>query len=331
MYMRTSLRIAVLSLGLGLLAGSASAATHTMDIVTFQVPAGWKVEETPGHFQMTYTEEGSFCLIGIYKSTDARPEMPTNFASEWKHIVEATFDKPIPPVTPKKVKVGNVDALWAAANVKKGDKDFWAQLFVLDAGAKTTSIMMLTYSEESFDAYRRAVEPMLAKMEVKKVERVGAAPAAAAPEPPPKPKLEVPAVPKKLTLAEIAGDWKEDDSVLTDYDKAKIRTIADYQALPSRAQLKIDAKGNATLTTVAKEGAQPVVSNGKATLTPDKVLTFKAKGGTPQIWAVRGLFTDPSLVVLKMNGPWMGDIPMDVKADPKKGPSLDHYWVKAPQ
>src|SRR5262249_49761649 len=156
------------SLGFGLLAGPASAATHTMDIVTFQAPAGWKIEETPGHFQMSYTEEGSFCLIGIYKSVDARPDMATNFASEWKHIVEATFDKPAPTGTEKKIKVGNTDGLWGAANVKKGDKEFWAQLFVLDAGAKITSIMMLTYNEESFDAYRRSIEPMLAKMEVKR-------------------------------------------------------------------------------------------------------------------------------------------------------------------
>jgi hypothetical protein len=331
--MRTSLRIAALSLGcLGLLAGTASAATHTMDIVTFQAPAGWKIEETPGHFQMTYTEEGSFCLIGIYKSTDARPDMPTNFASEWKHIVEATFDKPIPPVTPKKVKVGNVDALWGAANVKKGDKDFWAQLYVLDAGAKVTSIMMLTYNEESFDAYRRSIEPMLAKMEVKKTERpTGPGTAPAAPEPPPVKKLEVPPPPKKLTLPEIAGEWKEEDSILTEYDKAKIRTVADYQAVQSKAKFTIDAKGNVTFETITKEGAPPQVMKAKATLGADKVLTFKAKGAQPQIFVVRGLLADPSLNVLKLNGPWPGDIPMDIKTDPTKGPTLDHYWVRAPQ
>jgi hypothetical protein len=327
--MRMSLRIAAISLGLGLaVATPAYAVTKTLDIVTYQAPAGWKIEEGPGHVQLSYTEEGSFCLIGIYKSTDARAEMPTNFASEWKHIVSATFDPPLPAVTPKKVKVGNVEALWAAANVKKGEKDFWAQLFVLDAGAKVTSIMILTYNEESFDAYRRAVEPMLAHMEIKKVERTGAPPEA--PPPPPVPKLQVPPPPKKLTLADIAGEWKEDDSVLTDYDKAKIRTIADYEAVPSRAKFTVTAKGAVTLETVAKEGAPPQTATGKATLTPDKVLTLKTKGLTPQIYVVRGLLIDPSLVVLKLNGPWMGDVPMDVKADPTKGPSLDHYWVKAP-
>src|SRR5262249_51453999 len=152
-----------------------------------------------------------------------------------------TFDKPVPPVTPKPAKVGNADALWGAANVKKGDKGFWAQLYVVDAGAKVTSILILTYNEESFDAYRRSVEPMLAEMEVKKVERV--APPPAPPPPPPVAKLQVPPTPKKLTLAEIAGTWKEDDSVLTEYDKAKIRTTPEYDAVPSRAKIKVDAKG----------------------------------------------------------------------------------------
>jgi hypothetical protein len=188
--------------------------------------------------------------------------------------------------------------------------------------------MILTYNQDSFDAYRRSIDPMLAKMEIKKVAKVGAPPAA--PPPPPVVKLQVPPAPKKMALAQIAGTWKEDDTVLTDYEKAKIRTQADYDAIAAPAKFTVGAKGVVTLETIAKEGAAPQVSSGKADLSKDGVLTLKTKGVTPQIYVVRGLYIDPSLVVLKMNGPWFGDVPMDVKSDPNKGPSLDHYWVRSP-
>jgi hypothetical protein len=327
--MRTTIGTAAILLAV---AASASAAPpKTLDIVTFTPPAGWKLEESPGHVQLTYTESTSFCLIGIYKSTDAKPpDLAANFASEWKHIVAQTLE-PVPQPTPKPVKVGGTDALWGGAPSKKGDRDFYAQLFVIDAGAKVTSILILTYTADDFDAYRRAVEPMLAGMKITRTERQGAPPPPAAP--PPVPKLQVPPPPKKLTLADIAGEWKMDDSVVTEYAKARTRTAADFDALPARGKLIIGAKGDTTVETAAKEGAAPKTSTAKATLSADKVLTLKSKGKgvAAQFYVVRGLLGEPTLTVMKMNGPWMGDVPMDVKADPTKGPTLDHLWVRAPK
>ncbi len=253
--------------------------------------------------------------------------MPENFASEWKHIVAQTFE-PVPAPTPKPVKVGGMNALWGGANTKKADKEFYTQLFVVDAGAKVTSIMILTYNKDDFDAYRRAVEPMLASMKITRTERQGAPP-----PPPPVPKLQIPPAPKKLTLADIVGEWKMDDTVVTEYDKARTRTAADFEALPSKERLIIGAKGDTTIETAGKKEGEPAQkSTAKATLSADRVLTLKTKGKgvAAQIYVVRGLLAEPTLNVLKMNGPWMGDVPMDVKADPTKGPTLDHYWVRAP-
>jgi hypothetical protein len=69
-------------------------AQETFDVVTFSPPAGWSRELHKGSvlaFTQTNAGDGTFARIAVYLSTKGAGDPASDFAAEWKELVDAQF------------------------------------------------------------------------------------------------------------------------------------------------------------------------------------------------------------------------------------------------
>jgi hypothetical protein len=147
--------------------------------------------------------------------------------------------------------------------------------------------------------------------------------------------LVVPPLGRKITLADFAGEWRQDDSAITSYVSSSTGAYAGFSSVATTENWTMDAKGNVFSnfvgTTGGNGGAHQIVEKktGTATLAPNMVLTLVWKTGTEKHYLVRGWVEFPEMTVMVLNGPWYKDgVPSDVLGDPKIGTNLNNKWVR---
>lgn len=204
--MRT--RIAVISLLLSTV--PAVAAPGRFDIVSYNVPDGWKAAAQSDHIQLSYREgTPRYLIVGIYRSQPASGNLEADFAREWREIVDSQLQTAGPPA-PGQTQVG--DGIPAMAGVAPAT---WAQgslvvsLFLLDGGARVSSIVVLAADADAFKANQDRLVGFLGGV---RIPRGRNAPAAGAPAPPPPPSGG-----KTITVADLAGDWRSSATSGTAY------------------------------------------------------------------------------------------------------------------
>ena len=149
-------------------------------------------------------------------------------------------------------------------------------------------------------------------------------------------RLVVPPLDHKVALAELAGEWRQDDSVTTRYVSASTGAYAGFDSIATTEHWTLDGKGgvfSSFLATVAGNGGARQIKEkkgGTVTLAPSNVITLHWKGAAEQHYLLRGWVELPTMTVMTLNGPWyQGGVPADVLADPHKGFNLDQHWVRA--
>ena len=67
---------------------------ETFDIISYNIPKGWKkeVKEAVASFSYTNKKDSSWCSIGIYKSIDSKGSIELDFESEWDQLVTKTYN-----------------------------------------------------------------------------------------------------------------------------------------------------------------------------------------------------------------------------------------------
>jgi hypothetical protein len=149
-------------------------------------------------------------------------------------------------------------------------------------------------------------------------------------------RLEVPAPTRRLTVADFAGEWGNDDSVVTTYVSTSTGAYAGYQSIATSEKWRIDAKGGMKThfhgVTAGNGGAHATTEDADATLSvsADGAFEIKRKGQPVTTkYLIRGWLENPDVTIVKLNGPYYADgIPDDVRQDPHKGYNLDSYWVR---
>jgi hypothetical protein len=149
-------------------------------------------------------------------------------------------------------------------------------------------------------------------------------------------KLVVGAPSRPLTVADLAGDWTQDDSAVTSYSSSSTSS-GGYSAAATSAKWRIDPKGiiytQLTATTSGGGGGTYQVnqkSAGTITVTADGTLsiTHKKGEGVSPTYLIRGWGATSDVTVLKLNGPYYGAIEDRVRKDPGYATNLDGYWVR---
>jgi hypothetical protein len=147
--------------------------------------------------------------------------------------------------------------------------------------------------------------------------------------------LVVPPPTRPIMRADLVGEWKHDDSSITNYVSASTGQYAGFSSIQYAESWSISPGGEVKWkfhgATASSSGAHLVDEDvvGTIAIAVDGTITVTRKSGQNQYYLLRGWFVGPEITVMKINGPWYsGGIPDDVRADPHMGYNLDEYWVR---
>jgi hypothetical protein len=148
-------------------------------------------------------------------------------------------------------------------------------------------------------------------------------------------RLVVPPLTHKVAVSELAGEWRQDDSVTTRYVSTSTGSYAGFDSIATTERWTLDGKGGVSssflATTAGNGGARQIkeTKRGTVTLAPNMVITVHWNGAAEQQYLLRGWVELPAMTVITLNGPWyQAGVPDDVLADPHKGVNLDEHWVR---
>jgi len=140
---------------------------ESFDLATFTVPNGWqKVSSTADvvSYAVTDNQEGTYCQIGIYKSTGSKGSVQSDFQSEWQELIVKTYRTSTPATLVPAASRDGWDAQGGAAPFEFSGGQSIAMLVTMSGYARSMSIVVLTNT----DGYQPAIESFLDSIELGK-------------------------------------------------------------------------------------------------------------------------------------------------------------------
>ena len=142
-------------------------------------------------------------------------------------------------------------------------------------------------------------------------------------------KLAIAPAARPLTMADLAGEWTHKGTSLTRCVDRYTGAYAGDDSLTMRTTWRITAIGTITSDSFGAHNGRLFVENaiGRIRLVGN-ILHIRLHGGAPAKYVVRGWQAGLTTTVLKLNGPWHGDIPQEVLDDPDESGSCDQSWIR---
>ena len=140
---------------------------ESFDLATFTVPNGWqKVSSTADviSYAVVNDQEGTYCQIGIYKSTGSKGSVQSDFQSGWQELIVRTYRTSTPAELVPAASIDGWDAQGGAAPFEFSGGQSIAMLVTMSGYARSISIVVLTNTE----AYQPQIESFLDSVELKK-------------------------------------------------------------------------------------------------------------------------------------------------------------------
>ena len=125
--------------------------SETYDLATYTPPTAWKKVTSNTNvisYSTTNNQKGTYCQIGIYKSTNSKGSLQADFQSEWQELVVKTY-KPTskPELTPASSENG-WDAQGGVAPFEFSGGQSLAMLVTMSGYGRCLSIVVLTNTED---------------------------------------------------------------------------------------------------------------------------------------------------------------------------------------
>lgn len=143
-----------------------TAQKETIDIISFNPPEGWKkdVKATVTSYSFSDKKDGSWCVIGLYKSTASKGSIEKDFESEWNELIAKTYKTANSPEESEiqesdgwKIKVGT-------GKFSFNNKPAAAMLTSFSGYGKCVSIVATTASER----YLQDIQDLIGSIELSK-------------------------------------------------------------------------------------------------------------------------------------------------------------------
>ena len=150
---------------------------ETFDVMRYAPPAGWKKEvtQTLTSYSITNNGNGSWCQIGLIKTTVSKGSLDADFQSEWQELIVKSFS---PTQAPQMIEDRDADGWKIRAGLAKfvfNKSEAIAMLTVLSGFGRCASIVATTNSQD----YLKDIQALLASVELIKPETAGPSAAAA--------------------------------------------------------------------------------------------------------------------------------------------------------
>ena len=123
---------------------------ESFDLATYTVPNGWtKVTNTADviSYAITNTQKGTYCQIGIYKSTGSKGNVQSDFQSEWQNLIVKTYRTTTAAATVPAASKNGWDAQGGAAPFQFSGGQSVAMLLTMRGYARSMSIVILTNTD----------------------------------------------------------------------------------------------------------------------------------------------------------------------------------------
>jgi hypothetical protein len=135
---------------------------------------------------------------------------------------------------------------------------------------------------------------------------------------------------RPLTMAALAGEWLHQGSRFTRcVDRVTGAYVGD-DSITMRTLWTISATGTiASNSSGIHNGRMFAESTIGRIRLAGNILDIRLKGGARAKYVVRGWLEGRSNTVLKLNGPWHGDIPKELLDSSDQGWSCDESWLRA--
>ncbi len=165
--MKNFILVALLHLGNQSLAQS----PETYDLVTYTAPVGWKKNETNKNvisYSITNNAKGTYCQIGIYKSTTSKGSLKADFDSEWKGIIADLYKPTAPPELVPAASENGWEAQGGVAPFMFNGAQSVAMHVTMSGYGRCTSIAILSNT----DTYQPQIDKFLELVSLKKLETI---------------------------------------------------------------------------------------------------------------------------------------------------------------
>src|SRR3982751_2535292 len=142
-----------------LLASHINAQKEAYDLISFAPPQGWKKEakENVISYSITNNTTGSWCQIGVFKSTISKGSIAEDFESEWQELVIKTYKEVKPPETSQVEEMDSWKTQSGTASFVFNNKPAIVMLTTASGYNRCMSIIILTNSQD----YLSQIETLL--------------------------------------------------------------------------------------------------------------------------------------------------------------------------
>lgn len=325
LFHKLSLGFIVLTVFGFLMPQTALAQTEKLGAVQYTPVKGWK--KTAKENVVTFSEVdqtgGKFCIITLYGVTAGTGKAESDFAREWSNLVVKPLGAEANPKTETEVADGWTMIAGGAPVDFQGSKAV-AFLTVLSNAGRTVSILGM-FNDES---YLTKLVAFSSSLDIEK-ETVAVAPVISPPQKDSFGRLIIPMPARQLTLADLVGEWGENDGINIRYVYRDSGTYAGADSLHFRSKMTITAKGGYLNDFFAIQNGKKIKEDTTGTVAvAGRVLVIKQ--GNTRKYVIRGWLELPDMTILKVCGPWYNDdvIPEKIFTDPEHGSNLNSTWVR---
>jgi len=317
---------------------TAFAQTEKLGIIKYAAPAGFSksAQEHAVVFSVLDQAKGNFCFITLYAAGASSGSAQQDFSSEWKTRVVDPWKGEANPKT-ETVPDNGWTAIAGGAPIEfQGNKAF-AFLTVISGFGKTVSVLGILND----DSYLAPLQAFVEKIDIDK-SMMTAGPAAATPASvsgsasvPGPPKVDdyghiiVTPPTRQLTLADIAGQWGENEGINITYVNRYSGTYAGADSLHYRSKMTFTAAGGYYDDFYAiQNGAMIKEKTAGSVSINGRVLTINSRN--PSRYVIRGWLELPDMTIFEVCGPWYMDdpIPQEIFNNPVQGANLNKKWVR---
>lgn len=306
--------------------------TEKLGAVTYSPVKGWtkSAKEHAVVFSEVNQATGKFCFITIYRETSSAGSPQKDFASEWDLRAVKPFGAEADPKTVTEPDNGWTAIAGGSQIDFNGNKAF-AFLTVLSGFGKTVSVLGILNDE----SYLPQLQAFVEAMDVDKTVVAQAAPPAPATPTPTAlryddfGRLIIPPPTRQLTIADLAGEWGQNDGINTRYVYRDSGTYAGADSLHFTNKMTLTAQGGYANDFFAIQNGRKIKEDTKGSFgVSDRV--FFIKEGNLTKYVIRGWLELPDMTIFVVCGPWYNDdvIPSEIFTNPDQGANLNSKWVR---
>jgi hypothetical protein len=200
-----------------------------------------------------------------------------------------------------------------------------AFLTVFSGFGKTVSVLGV-FNEK---AYIKQIETFILGIDLDKTVAPAPPVQTAAPLRDESGRLIIPLPTRQLTIADLVGEWGQNDGINTRYVYRDSGTYAGAESLHFTAKMTITAQGGYANDFFAIENGKKIKEDTTGTVAvAGRILVIKQ--GNTKKYVIRGWLELPDMTILEICGPWYNDdvIPAEYFTNPDKGANLDKKWVR---